>query len=113
MFCKLCSKHFSNENSFANHKQSKKHKDLEAQVLKKSSERTKSESESEKEQQKEIQNLITAKSDRAEKKAAQLEVFVKKHEQLIEQVNGDEIDDGGDEADWEDIADEEDLDDGI
>ena len=58
-----------------------------------------------------IDKLITAKSDRAEKKAAQLESLIKKQEEPIEQVMDTEMADE-DNADWEDIADDETIDDG-
>ncbi len=123
MFCRLCSKHFSNENSFMNHKNSKKHKELEAvkilshvaseQFL--ASQQKEEENKQVEANEKKINNLIAVKSDRAEKKAHQTELYLKKQEKLAleleeEGMEESEIDEE-DETNWEDVGSEdEDMD---
>ena len=123
MFCRLCSKHFSNENSFMNHKNSKKHKELEAvkilshvaseQLL--ASQQKEEENKQVEANEKKINNLIAVKSDRAEKKAHQTELYLKKQEKLAveleeEGMEESEIDEE-DETNWEDVGSEdEDMD---
>ena len=124
MFCRLCSKHFSNENSFTNHKNSKKHKELEAvkilshvasQQLLASQLKEEENKQDEKSSEKRINELIAVKSDRAEKKAQQMELYLKKQEKLAleleeEGMEESEIDEE-DEANWEDVGSEdEDMD---
>ena len=108
MFCKLCSKHFSTTNGFINHKQSTKHTDLEASVLQKATQAdNKPEDVSQTDSKKVDESLIAVKSDRAAKKAAELEELLKKQEaELNAEVEMDESDD----KDWEDIGEDEDLD---
>lgn len=83
LFCKLCCKHFLTKNSFVNHTQSKKHKELE--FLKSKHE------------------PIVVKSDRSTKKIAQMEEYLKKQEDLLK---AEEMEDDGDQE-WEDLADED------
>ena len=119
MFCKLCSKHFTSANSFANHKQSKKHKDLEASAL--SSQKvatngqptpmeTTAEVETSVSITTEAINVesIVCKSDRAAKKAVQQEEYLRKKEaeaaemEELESLDEDEAEEG----EWEDVADD-------
>jgi pre-60S factor REI1 len=102
MFCKLCSKHYTTNNAFLNHKQSKKHKELEAMNEMLLSE------------QKKEDNQIAIKSDRTEKKAAQFKKIMEQREGFINEVLKSETkkestthmeDDGNDE--WEDIIEDE------
>lgn len=95
MFCKLCSKHFSNENSYTNHKNSKKHKDLEAANKVNDT----------------MDQDTVAKSDRAEKRAQQQETFLRQQEKLAQEIEVEEeelLDD--DDKNWEDIGDDEEMD---
>lgn len=107
LFCKLCSKPFTTSNAFLNHKQSRKHRDLEAafgyiggvdvgEMV----------NDEEMAPVKPTEELVV-KSDRAEKKAAQLkELFNKqmeKEEAIVEMKPGEE-------QEWEDIAEGEDDD---
>ncbi|RNA28700.1 zinc finger protein 622-like [Brachionus plicatilis] len=85
LFCKLCCKHFNTKNSFANHTQSKKHKELE--FLK----------------SKQTEEPIVIKSDRSTKKIAQMEEYLKKQEELLKM---EEMEDDGDQE-WEDVVDED------
>ncbi|CAF0730968.1 unnamed protein product [Brachionus calyciflorus] len=87
LFCKLCCKHFNTKNSFTNHTQSKKHKELEALKTK-------------------DEEPMVVKSDRSAKKIAQMEEYLKKQEELH---NAQEMEDDGD-LDWEDVADDDNFD---
>lgn len=96
MFCKLCSKHFTTDNSFANHLQSNKHKELEmaaiANVNPDSSTQELNDS------------AIAVKSDRAAKRA-----------ELVQKMNQEEtvvdVDTTNDtDKDWEDIGETEEYD---
>ena len=99
-FCKLCSKHFTSINSFTNHKQSKKHKDLEAAALSSSTMSVPSENVK-------IPQLcdeqFAIKSDRAAKKAVQMEEYLKKQQELEAEIEETDEED----KDWEDIGEEE------
>ena len=118
MFCKLCSKHFSNENSFLNHKNSKKHKELEAiRVLSHVANQqiaTDNQNETDKKQN---SDQVVVKSDRTEKKAQQMEAYLKKHEKLVkedEAVEEEVVEEGQideeDEKNWEDVGEDEQMD---
>ena len=119
-FCKLCSKHFTTANSFANHKQSKKHKDLEATVLGAQKTVAVVQLETQPTQEdatveevaavvpNEVDSLITCKSDRAAKKSIQREEYLKKQAETAADEADMEVEEV-DEADWEDIADDSDL----
>lgn len=129
MFCRLCSKHFSNENSFINHKNSKKHKEAEAvkimahvasqQLIAAQQKEEKTTGEKEDDTtRKQINDLIVVKSDRAEKKYQQMELYLKKQEKLAleldqqeeEVIEESEVDEE-DEKNWEDVCSEdEDMD---
>lgn len=118
MFCKLCSKHFSNENSFANHKNSKKHKELEAvKVLSHVASQQLVTSIQQEEENAilnkiKIDDLIAVKSDRAEKKAVQIKEYLKKHEKLLqeeEEIKEEDINED-DASNWEEIDEDEDMD---
>jgi hypothetical protein len=97
MFCKLCSKHFTTANSFSNHKQSKKHKDLEEAAKKKKQVIID-------EAMKNNEPIYVIKSDRAAKKAEQL---LKRQQELQSIENIEEVTMEEDDASWEDIGDEE------
>jgi pre-60S factor REI1 len=99
-FCKLCSKHFTSINTFTNHKQSKKHKDLEAAAL--SSGKTSISDENEKVSQL-ADEQFAIKSDRAAKKAVQMEEYLKKQQELEAEM--EEMDD--EDKEWEDIGEDE------
>jgi len=106
-----------------NHKNSKKHKELEAvkilshvaseQFL--ASQQKEEENKQVEANEKKINNLIAVKSDRAEKKAHQTELYLKKQEKLAleleeEGMEESEIDEE-DETNWEDVGSEdEDMD---
>jgi hypothetical protein len=106
-----------------NHKNSKKHKELEAvkilphvaseQLL--ASQQKEEENKQVEANEKKINNLIAVKSDRAEKKAQQTELYLKKQEKLAleleeEGMEESEIDEE-DETNWEDVGSEdEDMD---
>ena len=138
MFCKVCSKHFTNENSFANHKQSKKHKDLESAYVSAIERRTNSESASPKSNQI-IDKLLNIKSDRTEKKVRifiyhishtsqlkitfsllfvekkviQMNEYLKKCEKLAAEAEAEELkEDDMDETDlanWEDVGEDDEV----
>jgi hypothetical protein len=97
LFCKLCSKHFTTRNSYINHTQSKKHKELEV----------KTQSSVEKE---------AIVSERKEKAAAitAAKALQAAQEEAIELAppNQAEVSDE-DNNDWEDIEDEEMIEYGI
>lgn len=105
MFCQVCNKHFTNENSFGNHKQSKKHKDRESAFISaiKDNESIKADKEEI------ISKLLNVKSDHTEKKIIQMNDYLKKHERLVSQNDSVDIIDENDETDqnWEDIGEDE------
>jgi len=105
MFCQVCNKHFTNENSFANHKQSKKHKDRESAFISaiKANESIKANKEEI------ISKLLNVKSDHTEKKIIQMNDYLKKHERLASQNDSVEIIDEEDETDqnWEDVGEDD------
>lgn len=101
MFCKLCSKHFTTANSFANHKQSKKHKDLEEAAKKK--ELTVLDMASDV-SMKNNEPIYVIKSDRAVKKAEQM---LKRQQEQQSVENVEEVTMEDDDPSWEDIGDEE------
>lgn len=89
MFCKLCSKHFNTANAFANHLNSKKHKELLDESAKTSETTT--------------QDSFAVKGDRNAKKAEQAHKAAEQAaENMVEEAEE------GDEKDWEDV-DEEDI----
>ena len=106
MFCKLCSKHFGNENAFINHKQSKKHKDLEASFMNSHKQRIGSEKDAN-DSISSVEEFIVGKSDRSEKKAIQMNEYLKKHEKSLVEEDLEVVEEF-DETDknWEDIGDE-------
>lgn len=106
MFCKVCSKHFTNENSFANHKQSKKHKDLEFAYI--SAIQKRDNDTNSPKTQNIINQLLNVKSDHTEKKVIQMNEYLKKLEKEnaeIEAADVMEEDDG--DLNWEDVGDDE------
>jgi uncharacterized C2H2 Zn-finger protein len=111
IFCKLCCKHFNKANSYANHLNSKKHKDLEAAAAaagSNSKETSESGGGSTAASAVDKADVYAVKSDRTAKKLSQMEQALKKDESLVEveQVEENEMED---EKDWE-SADEEDED---
>lgn len=112
MFCQACNKHFTNENSFANHKQSKKHKDNESAFIS-AIKATDNDKESPKTENL-IEKLLNVKSNRNEKKAIQMNEYLKKLEREVAKAEAaEEPEEDVDETDlnWEDIGDEdEDMD---
>ena len=97
LFCKLCAKHFTTANSYQNHKQSKKHKDLELAYM---NEKNLNSSQDE--------DLKAVKSDKAQKKKEQMEEMLKVAQQQQQQVQEVEQEEGLlDDQDWEDVGDEE------
>lgn len=98
MFCKLCGKHFNTANSFANHLNSKKHKELCEAAAAASSLGGES---------KDTYEEFAIKSDRSLKREQQQQQAVaaagaaqKADESIVEVMEGDE-------KDWEDMDDEE------
>jgi pre-60S factor REI1 len=115
MFCKACSKHFTNENSFANHKQSKKHKDLERAFV--TAIQTKVGVESPEQSENLIKKFLNVKSDHTEKRLAQMNEYLKKceREAAEDEAEEDAMQDVVEEAEeqtedqlnWEDIESED------
>lgn len=117
MFCKACSKHFTNENSFANHKQSKKHKDLEKAFVQGIQAKVGAESPEQSETL--IKQFLNVKSDHTEKRLAQMNEYLRKCERMaadeeqMEEVTEEteemeeEGEEGEDQLNWEDIDEEE------
>jgi hypothetical protein len=83
-YCMICGKHFTSSNSFTNHLQSKRHKDLEAKMSLTDEQRT------------EIQSGLI-KDPKPKDKT----------NQVAENMETDKVDDK--ENNWEDIADEDDI----
>ena len=103
MFCKLCSKHFTTANSFANHKQSKKHKELEDELHKREAADQVLDSAKIRE---ETEAMYAVKSDRAAKKAEQI---TKRQQEIsaTNQAESEEVPMDDEDLSWEDIGDEE------
>lgn len=114
MFCKICSKHFTNENSFANHKQSKKHKDLESAYVSGIEKRISNQTKSPKSQAI-IDKLLNIKSDRTEKKVIQMNEYLKRCEKMAAEMDAEAeliVEDEMDESDlknWEDVGEDEEV----
>jgi len=106
MFCQVCNKHFANENSFENHRQSKKHKDNEAAFISAVKKRGEPESPQTKSM---IEKLLNVKSDRNEKKVVQMTEYLRKLEMdnASEEVIEEEVDES--DMNWEDVADEDSM----
>ena len=104
MFCKLCSKHFQTANAFTNHKQSKKHKEMEATLKchKMISNINKNEPESKDDEIQLAEEEVAVKSDRLAKKLAQLQEELQKNQDVNMEQEADV-----DETEWEDIGDED------
>ncbi len=104
MFCQVCNKHFTNENSFENHRQSKKHKENEAAFILAVEKRTVPDSPQTKNL---IGQLLNVKSDRNEKKAIQMNEYLRRLEK--ENAEAELVEENIDETDmnWEDVADED------
>lgn len=117
MFCKPCSKHFTNESSFANHKQSRKHKELEKAFV--NAIQTKVGVESPEQSESLIKQLLNVKSDHTEKRLLQMNEYLKKCERMAAEDEAaeseadrmedvvEEGEDGEDQLNWEDIEEEE------
>lgn len=107
MFCKLCSKHFQTANAFANHKQSKKHKEMEATLKchKLINNINKNEPEAKDDEIELADEEVAVKSDRLAKKLAQYQEEIQKNQEARAGDGDEEM--AGDENEWEDIGDEE------
>lgn len=103
MFCTLCCKHFNKPNSFDNHLNSKKHKDLEAAAQLKASENEPADKKVESNSVE--KDSFAVKSDRSVKKAMQMEQDMQKKEELLEEI--ETADEAGDDKEWEDVNDED------